>query len=194
MEVSAGRHDIIVIGASAGGVAALQVLVAALPGDLAAALFIVLHIRASEPSTLPRILSRSGPLPAFHATEDLVIEQRKVYVAPPNHHLVLEKGYMHLGTGPRECYVRPAVDVLFRSAAHSYGPRVAGVILTGMGRDGTDGLLVVKQQGGTTIVQDPQGARFPSMPHSAVEHMEVDYIAPLVSIASLLIRLVRPVS
>ena len=190
MEEILSRHDIIVIGASLGGVKALQILVSALPDDLAASLFIVLHILASRPSHLPMILRYSTSLPVLHAEENMVIEQRTIYIAPPDHHLLLEEGYMHLGMGPKEQYVRPAVDVLFRSAAHAYGPRVIGVILTGGGQDGTAGLLVVKQHGGITIVQDPGDAYFPSMPQSALKHVKADYTVPLLSIAPLLTRLV----
>jgi len=186
------EHDIIVIGASAGGVSALKTLVAGLPGDLKASLFIVMHISATYSSMLPEILSRSGPLPVLHATEGMMIEQETIYIAPPNHHLLLEQGSVHLGTGPKECYVRPAADVLFRSAASGYGSRVVGAVLTGMGHDGTNGLQAVKQHGGITVVQDPTEAACSSMPQSALEHVEIDYTAPLVSIASLLIRLVEP--
>ncbi len=193
MENVSPRHDIIVIGASLGGVKALQTLVRALPDDLAASLFLVMHISASQPSQLPMILRHSTSLPVLHAAENMVIEQRKIYVAPPDHHLLLEEEYMHLGTGPKEQYVRPSVDVLFRSAAHAYGPRVVGVILTGGGQDGTAGLQVVKQYGGIAVVQDPHDASFPSMPQSALQHVKVDYTVPLVSIASLLIHLVEPV-
>lgn len=194
MEDVSTRHDIIVIGASLGGIKALQTLVRALPDDLAASLFLVIHTLASRPSHLPMILRRSASLSVLHAAENMVIEQRKIYVAPPDHHLLLEEGSIHLGTGPKEQYVRPAVNVLFRSAAHAYGPRVVGVILTGGGQDGAAGLQVVKQYGGMTIVQDPGNADFPSMPQSTLKHVKVDYTMPLLSIAPLLTRLVQPVS
>lgn len=192
LKVVLSRHDIIVIGASAGGVAALQRLVAVLPLDFPAALFVVMHVPASRPSALPKILSRSGPLPALHAVDNLMIKQGQIYVAPPAHHLLLAQGHMYLGTGPKEHHVRPAVDVLFRSAATVYGPRVVGVILTGMHQDGTAGLLAVKQHGGIAVVQDPNEAPWPSMPRSALEHVPVDYTLPLSSMAALLIRLVGP--
>jgi two-component system chemotaxis response regulator CheB len=186
------RHDIIVIGASAGGVEALQRFVALLPPGLAAALFVVMHIPALRPSALPKILSRSGPLPAFHARHNMVIKQGQIYVAPPDHHLILEQGHVCLGTGPKEHHLRPAADVLFRSAANVYGLQVVGMVLTGMGGDGTAGLLAVKQCGGITIVQDPNEAAWPLMPQSALKHVEVDYTVPLSSMASLLIRLIGP--
>jgi two-component system chemotaxis response regulator CheB len=185
-------HDIIVIGASAGGVAALTTLVAGLPDDLGAALFIVLHIPATLPSALPQILSRWGPLPAYHATEAMRIEQGKIYVAPPDYHLLVEPGSVHLGTGPKERRVRPAADVLFRSAARAYGSRVVGVVLTGMDHDGTAGLQAVKQSGGVTAIQDPTEAAWPSMPQSALEQVAVDHVLPLVQLAPLLIHLAEP--
>ena len=184
-------HDIIVIGASAGGVEALQTLIAGLPDGLRASLFIVMHIPATCPSALPEILSRSGPLPALHATEGMRIEQGKIYVAPPGHHLLLEQGSIHLGTGPKEQWVRPAADVLFRSTASAYGSRVVGVVLTGMGQDGTAGLQAVKQDGGVTIVQDPTEAAWSSMPQNALEQVEVDYTLALWRLAPLLIHLVE---
>jgi two-component system chemotaxis response regulator CheB len=183
-------HDIIVIGASAGGVSALSTLVAGLPSGLKASLFIVLHTSASQFSALPQILSRAGPLPALHPAEGAMIEQGKIYVAPPDHHLIIEEGHLHLGTGPKEHYVRPAATVLFRSAAQRYGPRVVGVVLTGLGQDGADGLLTVKRSGGVAIVQDPDSARFPAMPRSVLASVAVDYTVPLSSIAALLVRLV----
>lgn len=184
-------HDILVIGASAGGVEALMTLVAELPAQLPASLFIVMHIPASRPSALPTLLSRSGPLPARHAHEGMLIEQGTIFVAPPNAHLLLQQGHMHLNRGAKEHAVRPAVDVLFRSAATTYGLRVVGIILTGAGIDGTAGLLAIKQHGGMTIVQHPDEARFPSMPHNAREQMQVDYLSPVANITSLLVSLVN---
>jgi len=184
------EHDIIVIGASAGGVSALRTLVAGLPHGLKASLFIVLHIPASRPSELPLILSYTGPLPAIHPAEGEMIEQGKIYVAPPDHHLIIEEGYLHLGTGPKECLVRPAANVLFRSAAQRYGPRVVGVVLTGFGQDGTNGLLTIKRYGGVVVVQDPDDALVPCMPQSALANNHIDYIIPLLSMAPLLVRLV----
>ena len=184
------EHDIIVIGASAGGVEALKTLVAGLPGGLRASLFIVIHISATFPSVLPEILSRSGPLPALHPAEGAMIEQGKIYVAPPDHHLLIEEGHLHLGRGPKEHLVRPAANVLFRSAAHSYGPRVVGVVLTGLGQDGAEGLLTLKQHGGVAVIQDPGDALFPSMPESALAYTHIDFVLPLVNMAAFLVRLV----
>lgn len=185
----AQAHDIIVIGASAGGVEALTTLVARVPAGLRASLFIVLHTLPTYPSVLPKILSRSGPLLAFHATEGMRIEQGTIYVAPPDYHLLLSQESLHLGTGPKEHSVRPAADVLFRSAASVYGPRVVGVVLTGADGDATIGLQAVKQSGGVTIVQDPVEAAWPSMPQRALEQVAVDYVLPLVQIAPLLMHL-----
>ena len=183
-------HDIIVIGASAGGIKALKTLVALLPAELQASLFIVQHLSPTFSSRLSEILSRSGSLPAHQVVEGMLIERGTIYVAPPDQHLLLSKGSLHLGTGPKERYVRPAADVLFRSAAQVYGPRVIGVILSGMGEDGTAGLYAVKQCGGITAVQDPAEAAWSSMPQSALDQGEVDYTLPLLGLASLLIDLV----
>ncbi|MBD2040738.1 chemotaxis protein CheB [Microcoleus sp. FACHB-672] len=182
-------HDIIVIGASAGGVEALNKLVAGLPKDLPAALFIVLHIRAESKSFLPDILSRYGPLPAAHPKDHERIEHGRIYVAPPNYHLLVKSGYIRLVEGPKENSTRPAVDPLFRTAARAYGRRVVGVVLSGTLDDGTEGLIELKRRGGVAVVQDPEDALFSGMPSSAIEHANVDYILPLSSIAPALVRL-----
>jgi two-component system chemotaxis response regulator CheB len=124
-------HNIITIGTSAGGVEALVKLVRQLPRDLPAAVFVVLHIPAQGASLLPEILNRWGELKAMHATDNMEIQQGYIYVAPPDHHLLLEQGHMHIVRGPKENHYRPSVDALFRSAAITYGPRVIGVVLTG---------------------------------------------------------------
>ncbi len=190
MENSVSRHDIIVIGASAGGIEALIQLVAGLPPRLKASVFVVLHLPAARESALPGILSRWAALPAVMASDHLRIEQGCIYVSPPDHHLLLEPGQMRVVKGPKENRHRPAVDPLFRSAAQVYGPRVIGVILTGSLNDGTSGLWAVKQQGGIAVVQDPEEALFPDMPKSAIASVEVDYIVPLSQMAALLKRLV----
>src|SRR5690348_12303782 len=134
-------HDIIVVGASAGGVEALMSIVGDLPGNLPAAVFVVLHIPAESPSFLPSILSRSGPLLASHPENGAEIEYGHIYIAPPDQHLLVENGTMRIVRGPKENRHRPAIDPLFRSAALAYGPRVVGVVLTGGLDDGTAGLL-----------------------------------------------------
>ena len=141
-------HDIIVIAASAGGVEALKELVRDLPADLPAAVFIVLHIPPQSPSALPQILSRYGPLKATHPQDGQMIEPGQIYIAPPDHHLLVERGHVRVVRGPKENRHRPAADPLFRSAACSYGPRVMGVVLTGALDDGTAGLISVKRRGG----------------------------------------------
>ena len=181
---------IIVIGASAGGVDALANLAAELPADLPAAIFIVLHIGAHK-SQLPWLLNQRGPVPAGHPADGDAIEAGRIYIAPPDHHMILEAGRVRLTKGPRENLARPAIDPLFRSAAEDYGRDVIGVILTGGLNDGTAGLYEVKERGGLAIVQDPAGAENPSMPQSALAHVAVDHCLPLVAIAPLLVRLVK---
>jgi two-component system chemotaxis response regulator CheB len=182
--------DIIVIGASAGGVEALRTLAAALPGDLPATVFVVQHSSPDAPSVLPLILDRAGALPARHPRDGDPFERGHIYIAPPDHHLLLApEGVLRVTRGPKENRFRPAVDPLFRSAARAYGTRVVGVVLTGGLDDGTAGLLAIKQRGGTAVVQDPYDARVSSMPLSAVTHVKVDHCLPLVEIAPLLVRL-----
>lgn len=182
-------HDIIVVGASAGGVEALTTLVRELPADLPAAVFIVLHIPAQSPSVLPSILNRAGPLISAHPADNTRIEHGRIYVAPPDHHLLVEEGRVRIVRGPKENRHRPAVDPLFRSAARVYGPRVVGVILTGSLDDGTAGLQAIKTRGGIAVAQDPEEALYPSMPRSAVENVAVDYCLPLSEIVPTLVRL-----
>ena len=183
------KKDIIVIGASAGGIEALRVLVGGLPKELEASLFVVLHTAPQSPAILDQILSRAGALPATNAGDKEKIQPGRIYVAPPDHHLLIEPGRVRVTKGPKENRFRPAVDPLFRSAAQTYGPRVVGVILTGGLDDGTAGLWAVKQLGGTAIVQDPEEAVAPSMPASAMRHVKVDYSLPLEEISPLLVRL-----
>ncbi|HCI80740.1 MAG TPA: chemotaxis protein CheB [Ktedonobacter sp.] len=187
-------HDMIAIGASAGGVEALMRLVRDLPRSIHAALFIVLHIPADSPSLLPELLSRSGALPASHAVDGQEIQHGHIYVASPDHHLLVEKGRMRVVQGPKENRHRPAIDPLFRSLALAYGSRAIGVVLTGALDDGTAGLLAIKRRNGLAIVQDPADALYPSMPESALAHVNVDYKVPLVEIAPLLTRLSKEVS
>ncbi|HEX8255976.1 MAG TPA: chemotaxis protein CheB [Thermoanaerobaculia bacterium] len=181
--------DIIVIGTSAGGIEALQKLAAALPIDFPASIFVVLHTSPSSPGVLAHIIDEAGPLPAANAVRGERIRPGRIYVAPPDHHLLILPGKIELTRGPRENRFRPAVDPLFRSAAQTYGPRVVGVILTGGLDDGTNGLWIVKQLGGTAIVQDPAEAMAPSMPLSALRHVRVDHKVRIAELAPLLVRL-----
>lgn len=182
-------HDIIVVGASTGGVEALTQLMYALPDDLPASVFVVLHISPQATSHLPQILSRSGALRAIHPTDGAPIRPGRIYVAPPDLHLMVEPGRVRLVRGPRENRNRPAVDPLFRSAALAYGPRVIGTVLTGALDDGTAGLQTIKQRGGIAVVQDPKDALIPSMPESALQYVDVDYCLPLAKIGPMLARL-----
>lgn len=184
-------HDIIVLGASAGGVEALTQLVKALPPDLPAAIFVVIHFPAHSTSVMPSILNRCGSLKACHPADGEAIQHGRIYVAPPNYHLLVKRGYIHLARGPRENGHRPAIDPLFRTAARFYGRRVVGVVLSGNLDDGTAGLAAVKQRGGIAVVQDPKDAMFAGMPRSAIENVEVDYILPLSAIAPTLISLAQ---
>ena len=180
---------IIVIGASEGGVDAIRSLATALPAKFPAAVFVVLHIGAHK-SQLPALLNLSGPVPASHAKDGEPIHPGRIYVAPPDYHLVFEHEHMRLTRGPRENWARPAIDPLFRSAARAYGADAIGVVLTGGLNDGTAGLFEIKRCGGTTIVQDPDDAANPSMPRSALQHVEVDHRTTLSGLPGLLSSLV----
>jgi two-component system chemotaxis response regulator CheB len=188
-------RDIIVIGASAGGIEALRPLVSALPASLPASVFVTVHLPKGATSVLPRILSREGPLPAVHPKDRDPIQPHVIYVAPPDYHLMVEPGVVRVTRGAVEHAQRPAVDPLFRSAAVAYGPRVIGVVLSGTLDDGTEGLLWVRRHGGATVVQDPAEAAFASMPQSAMSMMPVDHCLPAAEMGELLARLVsEPVS
>lgn len=189
MEAGVVRHDLICVGTSAGGVSALSELVKALPGDLPAAVLVVLHLAPEHMSVLPRILSTAGRLPAHHATDGETLQQGQIYVAPPDRHLLVESGRLRVQAGARENGCRPAVDPLFRTAAWAYGPRVIGVLLTGALDDGSAGLVAVKARGGMAVVQDPEDAFCADMPRNALEVVEADYVVPLARMGSLLIRL-----
>jgi two-component system, chemotaxis family, protein-glutamate methylesterase/glutaminase len=182
-------HDIIVIGASAGGVESLVRVVARLPKDIPAAVFVVMHFPAQATSVLPQILSRARTLPAVHAVDGDRIRHGQIFVAPPDHHLIIERDRMRVTRGPREHGHRPAVDPTMRSAAIAYGPRVVGVVITGTLDDGTEGLLQVKARRGITVVQDPNDAIFSGMPQSALENVEIDHVVPLAELPELITRL-----
>lgn len=181
---------LVVVGASAGGVHALQALASALPADFPAALLVVLHV-GSQPSILPQLLARRGPLPATHASAGELITAGHIHVAPPDHHLLVVGDRLRLSRGPKEHHSRPAIDPLFRSAALIMGPAVVGVVLTGRLDDGTAGLQAIKECGGIAVVQEPADAAEPSMPASALRYVQIDHCVPLAALAGLLTSLVR---
>jgi two-component system chemotaxis response regulator CheB len=183
------KRNIIVIGASAGGFEAIKQLVAALPATLDAAIFIVWHMAPDVTGLLPRVLNRQKGLVASNAIDNEEINFNHVYVAPPDKHLLLDKGVVRVTRGPKENRFRPAVDPLFRSAAEHYGARVIGIILSGALDDGTAGLWTVKSRGGLAIVQEPEEALVSSMPESALAAVDVDYRVPMAEMAPLLVRL-----
>jgi two-component system, chemotaxis family, protein-glutamate methylesterase/glutaminase len=185
------KKDIVVIGASAGGMGALEKLVAGLPADLPAALFIVWHLAPGVKSVLPMVLAKAGALPATNPKDGDAIKPGRIYVGPNDHHMLLERGYIRITKGPKENRFRPAIDPLFRSAAYVYGTRVIGVVLSGALDDGTAGLWAIKLRGGTAIVQDPADAIHRSMPLSALDNVDVDYKVPVAEMGALLGRLTR---
>ena len=183
------KRDIIVMGASAGGLSAFNRIIKQLPEELNAAVFIVWHLSPYSTSLLPEILNRASKLKAKHPDEGEPIQMGKIYIAPPDHHLLLESGRIRLTKGPKENRFRPAIDPLFRSAAYAYGSRVVGVVLTGALDDGTAGLWAIKDRGGVAVVQDPADAEQPSMPASALANVQVDHCLPISEIPALLVTL-----
>ena len=161
-----------------------------LPHDFPAPIFVVLHIPPDSPSMLAEILDRAGALRARNAEHGLPYEAGTIYVATPDRHLLVSRdGTMHVTRGPRENRHRPSVDPLFRSVAVAAGANAIAVVLTGSLDDGTAGMMAVRKQGGTTVVQDPREAMYPSMPFSAMSHVMVDHVVPLAAMGDLLTRL-----
>ncbi len=182
-------RDRIVIGASAGGISALQQLVAGFPADLPAAIFITLHMFERGEIVLPDVLNAAGPVRACMAREGMPMTPGRIYIAPPDHHLLLSPEQIHLSHGPKEGLQRPSINVMFRSASAAFGDRVTGVVLTGLLDDGSAGLWEIVQGGGAAIVQDPEEAAYRSMPESAIRGLNVQYILRLQEMAPLLTRL-----
>jgi two-component system chemotaxis response regulator CheB len=185
------NRDIIVIGGSAGATAPLKEILGRLPADIPAAIFIVLHIPARGIGVLSTVASAAGKLPVRQAESGMVIENGTVYLAAPDHHLLLADSHIMLGRGPRENMVRPAIDALFRSAALHYGPRVIGIVLSGLLSDGAAGLSAIKRCGGFALVQDPKDAIADEMPLRALEATTADLCVPGARIGDVLSDLVR---
>jgi two-component system chemotaxis response regulator CheB len=184
------QRDLIVVGASAGGVQTLQRLVADLPPEIPASVLIVLHLMSSGTSVLDSILERAGELAVSKAVDGEPLERGHVYVGPPDRHLLVRGDRIHLSNGPRENGHRPAIDPLFRSAARAYGPRTVGVVLSGTLDDGTDGLRLIKERGGATVCQDPDDAAFGEMPRSAIDFVGPDLVVPLAEMGRALCELI----
>ena len=193
---SLGRTvDAIVIGTSAGGVEALSVLLPALPADLRAAVFIVLHLPRERPSLLADIFSHKCALPVCEADDKRPIERGRVYFAPPDYHLLIDEGpSLALSADEEVHFSRPSIDVLFESAADVYRERLLGIILTGASEDGAAGIDAVRRAGGATIVQQPASARVPLMVESALKRGPVDLVLTLDQIAGVLSTLEQPMS
>jgi two-component system chemotaxis response regulator CheB len=186
-------RDIIVIGGSAGGIAALSEIVQALPRDFPAAVFVVLHVSKGTPSLLGSVLDRLSMLPVRTALDGSPIEPGTITVAPSDQHMTLDGERVRVAFGPLQNRSRPSVDVLFRSAALCCGPRVVGVVLTGFLSDGAAGLREIKRQGGIAVVQDPDSAPFPDMPKNALRATPVDHCVALEELPGLLVRLTAQV-
>jgi two-component system, chemotaxis family, protein-glutamate methylesterase/glutaminase len=182
------RRDVVVVGASAGGVEALTRFVRHLPPDFPGAIFVVLHVSPSG-SVLPAILGRATNLPVTHAIEGETIQPGRIYVAPPDRHLLVEPHRVRVLPGPRQNGHRPGIDPLFRTAAWAYGYRVVGVLLSGTLDDGTLGLQAIKRDGGLSLVQDPDDALYRSMPESAITHDAPDLVGSATELAEFVTEL-----
>ena len=182
--------NVIVIGASAGGIQALQTIVGGFPPDFEATVFIVVHTAAND-GNLATILGRKTSLRTVKAEDGMRVTEKTIFVAPPNHHLLIHDSRLSLSLGPKVNRHRPAIDPLFESAAEAFRHQVIGVVLTGYLDDGTAGLAAVKKRGGIAVVQDPDDAEAPNMPRNALAGVDVDYCLPAAEIAALLVGLVK---
>ena len=186
--------NLVVMGASAGGVEALTTLARGLPEDLDAAVCVVLHLPAAIESRLAEILSRAGPLPAIQARGGEQLLPGRIYVAPPGRHLTVHSGHTVVARGAHENGVRPSIDVLFRSAAVSYGHRTVAVVLSGARDDGVSGATAVGSRGGCVFVQDPADSLFASLPEHTVSRDHPDRVLPVAELAPAVAAAVRRLS
>lgn len=184
------HRDIVVIGGSAGGIEALRQVVAGLPSNLNAAVFVVIHVSPEAPSRIAEILSRCTKLPVQSAVHGEAIRPGRILVAPSDNHLTLEKKFVRVVRGPKDNGHRPAVDPLFHTAARTFGPRVIGVIISGTMSCGTQGMVSIQRKGGLTVVQDPAEALFSDMPNSALAHVKADHICSAQDMGPLIAQLV----
>src|SRR5262245_58902065 len=182
-------RDLVVVGASAGGIEALHTLFCALPPDPPLTLGVVLHRSPYFESNLPAVLARRTDTCLLEPCSGQRVERGKIYVAPRDRHLTFRWHSFQLDRGPKQHHTRPAIDPLFQSAAREYGRRVVGVLLTGGGQDGTAGMIAISKVGGVTIIQDPREASHPWMPLTALRRDHVDLVLPLVEIAPTLLNL-----
>ncbi|MCK6592089.1 MAG: chemotaxis protein CheB, partial [Polyangiaceae bacterium] len=185
------RIDVVVIGASAGGIFALQEMLAPLSSDLPATILIVQHVSSKAPSLLPVVLGRACAIKVVHAVEGARLFLGHVYVAPPARHLVVKGHRLHLSDAPPVRYSKPAADLLFESAAMQYGKHLASVVLSGSDADGADGSRAVRDAGGLVIAQHPGSARFPSMPEAAIATGAVELVVWLQLLGKIIERIVR---
>jgi two-component system, chemotaxis family, protein-glutamate methylesterase/glutaminase len=183
------NRDVLVVGTSAGGVEALRYIVQRLPRELPASVLVTIHLPSRAQSALDKILTQTGPLPATFARSGETVRQGRIYIAPPDCHLLLEGDRLALGEGPRENNTRPAIDPMMRSVALCCGPRSVGVVLTGTLGDGASGLWAIRRSGGVAVVQDPQDAAFGEMPLAALNRAKPDHVVRLADMPALLTTL-----
>lgn len=179
-------YRVIVMGGSAGALSVFRTVLSGLPHDFNAAVFVVMHLGTDVQSSLPDILQRTTDLAVVPATDRAAIRPGTVYVGVPDRHLMVHRGRLRVVRGPRENRHRPAIDPLFRSAAHAYGPRTVALLASGLLDDGSAGLIAVRRSGGIVIVQDPDDAEFPAMPSNGLRAVPADHVLPAASIAALL--------
>ncbi|HVS01845.1 MAG TPA: chemotaxis protein CheB [Thermoanaerobaculia bacterium] len=181
-----GGFDLVVMGASLGGLDALGEIFSGLPASFPAAVAVVQHRRADSSASLAALFAARTPLPVHEAEDREPILPGTVYLAPPNYHLLVERGELSLSLDPPVLHARPSIDVLFESAADAYERRLVAVLLTGASRDGAAGIAAVAARGGLTVVQDPDGALSPVAPRAALERTTVRHVLPVPAIAPLL--------
>ncbi|MEY2475499.1 MAG: two-component system, chemotaxis family, protein-glutamate methylesterase/glutaminase [Actinomycetota bacterium] len=185
------RTELVVLGASWGGLRAIGIVLGGLPVDFEAIIVAAQHRAASSTDALARVLQNSSTLPVRDIEDKEALVPGNVYLAPADYHLIVEHGHLALSLDARVQHSRPSIDVLFESAARAYGAGVAAVVLTGANADGADGLRAVKRAGGFTIVQDPRTAESPVMPEAAIASGAADKVLPLSDIAAFLVELCR---
>jgi two-component system chemotaxis response regulator CheB len=188
--MGARPRDIVVVGASAGGIEALRSVLGGLPRDLGATIFVTLHRTPSSQSILADVLGARSSLPVREPRGAERIKRNVVYLAPSNLHMRMTSDHVTLDHGAKQHHTRPAIDPMFESAAAAFGPRVIGILLSGNLSDGVRGLLAIKAEGGISIAQDPSEAEWPAMPANAIIYDHVDMVVRLKTLPATLTDLV----